>query len=184
MPMPPPPDLKTLDIDELIRLAGGRDRPPVDRWTPTPCGDSTMRIARDGRWSHAGSPIERPAMVRLFSRLLRREPGGGHALVTPVEHLTIAVEDTAFLAVDLRVDGSGPDTTLTLALNTGELVVVDADHSIELRDDGTPVVAVVRQTHGPLLAALSRPVWMELAELALTNEPAGLWSRGHFQPLG
>jgi hypothetical protein len=54
-----------------------------------------MRIARDGTWFHEGSPIGRPAMVRLFSTILRREPDGRHVLVTPVEKLDIEVEDAA-----------------------------------------------------------------------------------------
>ncbi len=65
------------------------------RWrtgTPTHCGHSEMRIARDGTWYHQGSPITRPAMVRLFSTVLRREPDGSHVLVTPVEKLEIEVE--------------------------------------------------------------------------------------------
>ena len=54
-----------------------------------------MRIARDGTWYHDGAPIRRPAMVRLFSTVLRREPDGRHVLVTPVEKLDIEVERTA-----------------------------------------------------------------------------------------
>ena len=54
--------------------------PPVDRWNPDHCGNSDMRIARDGTWFHQGSPIGRPAMVRAFSRILRREPDGGYVL--------------------------------------------------------------------------------------------------------
>ncbi len=181
MPMPPPPDLRALDVAELIRLASGPDLPPVDRWHPAQCGDSLMRIARDGTWWHAGSPIARPAMVRLFSRLLRREADGTHVLVTPVERLSIAVEDTPFRAVALRIDGTGRDATLAFQLDTGEVGVADADHPVILRGSAAPVVVVRHQAHGPLLAALTRPVWMELAEhaLAVGEEPPAVWSRGH-----
>ena len=61
-----------------------------------------MRIARDGTWYHEGAPIRRPAMVRLFSTVLRREPDGRHVLVTPVEKLEIEVEATAFRAIEMR----------------------------------------------------------------------------------
>ena len=66
-----------------------------------------MRIARDGTWYHQGTPIARPAMVRLFSTVLRREPDGSHVLVTPVEKLAIEVEATAFRAVEMRSEGEG-----------------------------------------------------------------------------
>ena len=143
-----------------------------------------MRIARDGTWWHAGSPIARPAMVRLFSRLLRVEPDGGHALVTPVERLSIEVEDTPFLATELRVEGRGRDATLIFALNTGEVVVADADHPITPRAPAGPTIPVRHQANGALLATLARPVWLEVAELALAHDPPAVWSRGHRLALG
>src|ERR671932_2610129 len=108
MPMPPPPsDLAGLSLADIARMAEEKRLPPVDRWNPTHCGDSEMRIARDGTWYHQGSPIGRAAMVRLFSTILRREPDGRHVLVTPVEKLDIAVEDAAFLAVEVKSEGDG-----------------------------------------------------------------------------
>jgi hypothetical protein len=98
----PPIDLKGLSLTALQALIDQRKLPPVDRWNPEHCGDSGMRIARNGTWYHEGRPIERPAMVRLFSTVLRREPDGGHVLVTPVEKLTIEVEGTAFRAVEME----------------------------------------------------------------------------------
>ena len=89
----PPIDLKGISLAELQRLIDERRLPPVDRWHPDHCGDSEMRIARDGTWHHQGRPITRPAMVRLFSTILRREPDGSYVLVTPAEKLTIDVED-------------------------------------------------------------------------------------------
>ncbi|MFP5330673.1 MAG: DUF1285 domain-containing protein, partial [Alphaproteobacteria bacterium] len=71
------------------QLIDDRRLPPVDRWDPADCGHSNIRIARDGTWYHEGRPIEREAMVRLFSTVLRREPDGSHVLVTPVEKLIV-----------------------------------------------------------------------------------------------
>lgn len=84
MPMPEQPDLHSLSLAEIAQLAADAKLPPVDRWNPSHCGHSGMRIARDGTWFHEGSPIGRAAMVRLFSTILRREPDGGYVLVTPV----------------------------------------------------------------------------------------------------
>ena len=39
--------------------------PPVESWNPAFCGDSHMRIARDGSWFHEGAPITRPELVKV-----------------------------------------------------------------------------------------------------------------------
>lgn len=181
MPMPPPPDFTGLSLSEIARLAAEKKLPPVDQWNPTHCGDSAMRIARDGTWFHEGSPIGRPAMVQLFSTILRREPDGRHVLVTPVEKLDIHVEDAPFIAVELRSEGEGRDRSLAFRLNTGDLVVAGPDHSlrIDARDDGPHPYLHVRSG---LEARIARPVYYELAELALAEavDPPGLWSNGAF----
>src|SRR6188472_3377587 len=128
MPMPPPPDdLAGLSLAEIARLAEEHRLPPVEQWNPSHCGDSEMRIARDGIWYHQGGPIGRPAMVRLFSTILRREPDGRFVLVTPVEKLDIAVEDAPFVAVELKSEGEGRNRSLAFRLNTGALVIAGAD---------------------------------------------------------
>lgn len=181
MPMPPPPDLATLSIAEAAKLVAERRLPPVDQWNPSHCGDSYMRIARDGTWFHQGSPIGRKEMVRLFSTVLRREPDGGHVLVTPVEKLDIAVEDAPFVAVELKREGAGRDASLAFRLNTDELVVAGPGHPLrfEERDDGPHPYLLVR---GRLEALVARSLFYELAEIALTEgrEPPGVWSDGAF----
>ena len=76
----PPIQLQGISLAELRSLIDSRRLPPVDKWNPERCGHSGMRIARDGTWFHEGTPIQRPAMVRLFSTVLRREPDGRHLL--------------------------------------------------------------------------------------------------------
>jgi hypothetical protein len=140
-----------------------------------------MRIARDGTWFHQGGPIGRPAMVRLFSTILRREPDGRHVLVTPVEKLDIEVEDAPFVAVELKSEGEGRERRLAFRLNTGDMVVAGPDHPLrfEAAEDGPHPYLRVR---GGLEALVARPVYYELAELALAEgmEPPGLWSNGAF----
>src|SRR4051794_35041429 len=117
MPAPtPPPDLAGLSLSQIVQLAEEKRLPPVESWNPTHCGASGMRIARDGTWFHEGSPIGRPAMVRLFSTVLRREPDGGHVLVTPVEKLDIEVEDAPFVAVEMKSEGEGRARRLAFRL--------------------------------------------------------------------
>lgn len=181
--MAPPPDFDTLTIADIARLSADDRLPPVERWHPQHCGDSEMRIARDGTWFHQGTPIGRPAMVRAFSRILRREADGSHVLVTPVEKLDIAVEDAPFVAVEMKVGGEGRETMLAFRLNTGELVTADAGHPIHFiaRDDGPHPYVRVR---GGLDALVARAVYYELAERALAevDGPAGVWSAGTFFP--
>ena len=76
--------------------------PPVERWNPPFCGDIDMRIAADGTWFYQKTPIGRPALVKLFASVLKRE-GDKYFLVTPVEKVGIVVEDVPFLAVELKV---------------------------------------------------------------------------------
>ncbi|HZG47801.1 MAG TPA: DUF1285 domain-containing protein [Allosphingosinicella sp.] len=186
MPAPlPPPDLSGLSLAEIAQLAAERKLPPVEAWNPDHCGDSGMRIAADGTWFHEGSPIGRPAMVRLFSTILRREPDGRHVLVTPVEKLDIEVEDAPFVAVELKSEGEGSERSLAFRLNIGDVVIAGPDHPLRVdeRADGPHPYLRVR---GGLDARIARPVYYELAELALAEgaDPPGLWSGGSFFALG
>jgi len=171
-----PIELQGIGLAELQRMIDERRLPPVDRWNPERCGHSEMRIARDGTWYHQGAPIERPAMVRLFSTVLRREPDGRHMLVTPVEKLEIDVEGTAFRAVEMSSEGEGRERTIAFRLDSGDAVILGPDHPLSL----TPSPRILVR-HG-LEAELSRPVYYELAEIALADdrEPRGVWSQGAF----
>ena len=179
--MEPPPDLASLSLAEVARLLAEQKLPPVERWSPEHCGDSEMRIARDGTWFHQGTPIGRPAMVRAFSRILRREPDGGFVLVTPAEKLDIAVEDAPFVAVEMKAEGEGRDARLAFRLNTGDLIAAGPDHPIRFfeQDDGPHPYLHVR---GGLEALIARPLYYDLAERALAgdDDPAGVWSNGAF----
>ncbi len=180
----PPIELKGLPLAELQRDIDARRLPPVDRWDPPHCGHSGMRIARDGRWFHDGRPIARPAMVRLFSTVLRREPDGSHMLVTPVEKLTIEVESTAFRAVEMECEGEREQRRIALKLDSGDAVIVGEEHPLILAEDTHGPSPRVMVRHG-LEAELARPIYYELAEIALAegNDPAGVWSDGCFFPL-
>lgn len=153
--------------DFLARLqAYGDDTPadapyPVDRWNPPSCGDIDLTIKVDGSWHYNGSLIERPAMVRLFARLLRRD-GDAYVLVTPVEKLGITVEDVPFLAVEMtREDG-----VLVFRTNAGDRVIADAAHP--LRFDTTDGFKPYVRVRGGLEARLTRSLAQEIAGLAET----------------
>ena len=170
------------DLATAIEQRGGP--PPVDRWDPSHCGNSDMRIARDGTWYYRGTPIERPAMVRLFATVLRREGDGSHVLVTPAEKLSIEVESTAFRATQMTMSGSGEERRIGLTLDSGDALIVGAAHPLsvtETAEGPSPRVAV----RFGLEAELARSLSYELAEAALAegHSPPGVWSDGHFFPL-
>jgi hypothetical protein len=176
-----PIELRGLSLAELQTLIDQRKLPPVDKWNPDRCGHSGMRIARDGTWFHDGSPIRRPAMVRLFSTVLRREPDGRHMLVTPVEKLEIDVEATAFRAIEMESEGTGEQRRIALRLDSGDALILGPDHPLWLAPDGRGPSPRALVRHG-LEAELTRPVYYELAEIALAegHNPPGVWSGGAF----
>ncbi|MBK6706445.1 MAG: DUF1285 domain-containing protein [Sphingomonadales bacterium] len=177
MPYDPPPSLGDLSLNQIAELAAQRKLPPVESWSPAKTGDSEMRISADGRWFHQGGEITRPAMVRAFSSLLRIEPDNSYWLVTPQEKLSIDVADVPFIAVEIQIrDGS-----IAFRLNTDDMVVTGRDHPIETRAfGGTPVPYL--HVRAGLWARCARPVYYELAELALGTSPEkpGIWSEGDF----
>lgn len=169
-----------LPLAEIANLVEQRRLPPVEAWNPSRCGHSGMRIARDGSWFHEGAPITRPAMVRLFSTVLRKEPDGSHVLVTPAEKLVIDVDLAPFVVTAMTSEGSGRDRRLAFELNSGDAVFLGADHRIRL--DGEVPLLHVRDG---LEASFARPVYYELAEIALAegSDPPGIWGSGAFFPL-
>lgn len=164
MPYTPPPYLAEMTLAEVASQVALRKLPPVDQWAPEKSGDSEMRIAADGSWWHQGGRITREAMVRAFSGLLTRDEAGQHWLVTPVERLSITVEDAAFIATDVKRDGDA----LVFRLNTDELVVAGPGHP--LRAAGSPETpAIYLMVRRGCEARLNRSTWQQLAEIALSE---------------
>lgn len=122
--------------DLLAQLSAGEKKglPPVHLWNPPFCGDLDMRIARDGTWFYQGTPIGRPAMVRLFSTVIRRD-GDDYFLVTPVEKVGIQVEDAPFVAVRLDVSGEGEAQLLRFVTNVDDVVEAGQEHPLRVSLD-------------------------------------------------
>lgn len=164
--------------------------PPVHLWNPEKCGDIGMEIRADGSWWHDGGRINRERLVKLFSRILRKDEDGSTWLVTPYEKVLVHVEDAPFLAV--RVDRSGKpglDQVLTFATNLGYETTAGPQAPIRVETDaetGEPAPYVL--VRGRLEAKLTRPAFYELVELAVPAEDGtnrlGVWSQGVFFPLG
>jgi hypothetical protein len=146
--------------------------PPVESWNPPFCGDIDMRIARDGTWFYRGSPIGRPALVRLFASILRKD-SDRHVLVTPVERVGIVVEDAPFTAVELVRDTDGDPPKLRFRTNVDDWVTLDADHPIRFEPGAAEGVKPYVRVRGDLWALVTRSIFLDLVELAEVREVAG-----------
>mgnify|MGYP002718372330 CR=1 FL=1 len=154
----------------------GKGAPPVERWHPQACGDIDMVIHADGSWSHEGTPIARPALVRLFSSVLRKDEDGETYLVTPVEMMRIRVEDVAFAAVEMDRSVEAGEPVLTFRTNVGDVVTADADHPLRFETGEGGFVPYVR-VRGRLEARLTRALAFELADHIETDANGGLFVR-------
>ena len=144
-----------------------------------------IRIAADGSWHHNGRPILRPALVKLFSTVLRREADGSYWLVTPAERGRVTVDDAPFLAVGLDVVGTGKRQLLRFRTTVDDEVTASAQHPIRIvfadgGDQPRPYVLV----RDRLEALLTRAIYYALVDLAVEHQGrVGVWSDNTFFPL-
>ncbi len=170
--------------DEVRKLVGEeRALPPVENWHPQRVGEVDIRIAKDGVWHYQDEPMQRESMVRLFASILRRD-GEEYYLVTPAEKMKITVDDVPFVVRIMDVEGEGEAQKLHFSTNVGDSFTLSEKHPLRVvlndRGEPSPYVTVRRN----LEALLLRPVYYELAELALASEAdadvLGVWSSGKF----
>jgi hypothetical protein len=171
-------------LEALLKAQTDGALPPVDTWHPPYCGDIGMAIRADGTWMYQGSPIGRAALVRLFSRVLRKDEDGRHYLVTPVEKVDVAVADAPFLAVEMQVDGTGEDQRLTFRTNVDDIVECNSARPLRfVTEAGSGGLKPYLLVRGRLEALVSRAVYYDLVELAVPAYAAepdrlGVWSGG------
>lgn len=159
-------------LEALMRSVGAvKGLPPLDKWSPPDCGDIDLRIAHDGTWYYQNTPIGRPALVKLFASVLKRE-GERYVLVTPAEKCGITVDDVPFLAVEMAVDESeGP--TLVFRTNVDDVVRCGPDHALRFESgagDGLKPYVHVRRD---LWARLTRPLFYDLVARGEEREVDG-----------
>ncbi len=155
-------------LASLADAAGSPDAPlpPVHLWDPPYCGDIGLEIRADGTWWYQGTPIGRPAMVRLFSRILRKDDDGAHYLVTPVEKVLIRVEAAPFLAIAVAREGPRADPQLAFTINLAGRVIADAAHPIRVETDADGAPRPFVRVRGRLEALITRSCFFDLVELA------------------
>ena len=160
-------------ITGAVKRAGGKGLPPVHLWNPPFCGDIDMRIASDGTWFYMKTPIGRPALVQLFSSVLKRE-GEKYFLVTPVEKIGITVDDAPFTAVEMQREGEGPARTLSFRTNVDEWVVCGPDHTLRFEPEPeTGGLKPYLHVRRDLWALVTRALFYDLAELGEDRDIEG-----------
>jgi hypothetical protein len=171
-------------LTQAARGAAAKGLPPVHLWNPPFCGDLDMRIATDGTWFYLGTPIGRPALVKLFSTVLKRE-GAKYFLVTPVEKVGIRVDDVPFMAVEMAEEGAGASRKLSFRTNVDDWVPCNSEHRLrfEAASDGglTPYLHV----RSDLWAKVTRALYYDLVEMGEEKvvdgrEMFGVVSNGEF----
>ena len=170
-------------LERVLKEASGKAaHPPVHLWDPPYCGDIGMRIAGDGTWFYAGSPIGRKPLVKLFASVLRKDEDGRTYLVTPVEKVLVTVDDAPFMAVEMTVEGSGREQQLHLRSNTDDWATCGPDHPLRFGADprtGGPKPYVTMR--GRLEALFTRALYYDLVGLAVVEgDKFGVWSGGVF----
>ncbi len=169
-----PSQAETGGLERLMQSLGPNQRalPPVERWNPPFCGHIDMRIARDGQWFYLGTPIGRPALVKLFASVLIREDEQ-YFLVTPAEKVGITVDDAPFQAVELGIDGEGDARRLSFRTNVDDLVTLEGSAFLRFEigeaDGVRPYVHVRRN----LWARLTRALTLDLLALGDVRQHDG-----------
>jgi len=143
---------------------------PVHLWNPAYCGEIDMRIAADGTWFYQKTPIGRPALVKLFASVLKRE-GDRYFLVTPVEKCGIVVEDAPFLAVEMRKEPAPTDQpesgpTLHFRTNVDDWVACGGDHPLRFDPEpGTGGLKPYLLVRRGLWAKVTRALFYDLVDI-------------------
>jgi hypothetical protein len=151
----------------------GKGPPPVELWNPPFCGDLDMRIATDGTWFYLKTPIGRPALVKLFASVLKRE-GDKYFLVTPVEKCGIRVDDAPFLAVEMNVENKDAGQVLNFRTNVDDWVACGPQHEMRfVAEPGTGGLKPYIHVRRDLWAKVTRALFFDLVELGEERDVDG-----------
>ena len=161
-------------LESITRaVSGAKGPPPVERWNPPFCGDLDIRIAADGTWFYLKTPIGRPALVKLFASVLKRE-GDNYFLVTPAEKCGIQVEDAPFLAVEMSVEEREGGRILHFRTNVDDWVACGPEHPLRfVPEPGTGGLKPYLHVRRDLWAKVTRALFFDLVEIGEQRDVAG-----------
>ncbi|MEQ1112712.1 DUF1285 domain-containing protein [Acinetobacter johnsonii] len=161
------------DIAQYIK--GGqsghkRSIPPLDQWHPKHCGTMDLKVLANGEWWHEGQLIKRQAMIELFATVLWKEEDKFY-LKTPVEQIEIEVEDEPLFVNQVDQVEIAGKIYLQLTTTTQDVVIVDEDHPIFMREYQGELRPYVHVRFG-INALIQRAAFFHLVEMGelLENE--------------
>jgi len=163
------------ELDQLLSDIESAESISMARknWQPKHQGSIDIRIAVDGTWYHEGRAFQRAALIKLFATVLHREDKN-YFLLTPVEKLSIQVDDAPFVATIVEQISDGGHTALVFTTNLGDRIVADDQHPIRVEIDpqsGEPRPYI--HFRDGLEALISRNAFFELANLAEISQLDG-----------
>ncbi len=166
----------TVGLDAIAGAVGkavAKGPPPVHLWNPPFCGDLDLRIAADGTWYYLKTPIGRPALVKLFASVIKRE-GDKYFLVTPVEKCGIVVEDAPFLAVEFKVEMRPGGRILHFRTNVDDWVACGPQHGLRFVPEPEPGgLKPYLHVRADLWAKVTRALFYDLVELGEERQYGG-----------
>lgn len=175
----PTENVATADNKNLMHIAqyiktgqSGHKRsiPPLEQWHPKHCGAMDLLVKANGEWWHEGQLIKRQALVDLFSSVLWKEQGKFY-LKTPVEQIEIQVEDEPLFINQVDVVEIGQQNYIQLITTHQDIVIVDAEHPIFMREYAGELRPYVHVRFG-INALIHRAAFLHLVELGELSENA------------
>ena len=175
----PTENVATADNKNLMHIAqyiktgqSGHKRsiPPLEQWHPKHCGTMDLLVKVNGEWWHEGQLIKRQALVDLFSSVLWKEQGKFY-LKTPVEQIEIQVEDEPLFINQVDVVEIGQQNYIQLITTHQDIVIVDAEHPIFMREYAGELRPYVHVRFG-INALIQRAAFLHLVELGELSENA------------
>ena len=175
----PTENVATADNKNLMHIAqyiktgqSGHKRsiPPLEQWHPKHCGAMDLLVKANGEWWHEGQLIKRQALVDLFSSVLWKEQGKFY-LKTPVEQIEIQIEDEPLFINQVDVVEIGQQNYIQLITTHQDIVIVDAEHPIFMREYAGELRPYVHVRFG-INALIQRAAFLHLVELGELSENA------------
>lgn len=146
-----------IDLSILKTIDGESSRYPVRDWSPKHCGEMDLVIRADGTWVHQGSAIKRAGLIRLFEKILWRDEQDRYVLRTPVEEVTIVVEDLPLQVSSVIQSGENfiaivGTNQWPISIEQAKSIRIDSDDRLALQFDGPLWARFSRQANFDFLS--------------------------------
>ena len=132
-----------------------------------------MRIAADGTWFYLKTPIGRPALVKLFASVLKRE-GDKYFLVTPVEKCGIVGRRRSVPRGRAQRRAGRRGRSLHFRTNVDDWVACGPDHALRFEPEPeTGGLKPYLHVRRDLWAKVTRALFYDLVELGEERDVGG-----------